>query len=238
MANILATGIAHAPQLAAFDEMVKQRLEGIDLTPLLMYIIDTTDVDALPFLAEQFHVMGIEGWTLAVTEQDKRTLIKKAIELHRFKGTPWAVKNALSAVGFGDVTIVEGIGFDYNGQVDYDGSNTYSGGNWATFRIKIELPNDRPMTAAELANMLALIFEYKNVRSHLVDISFVVSLQDEVVGDDVLDFLVGDTVSDTLTSGINYAGSSSYNGTYFFNQANDPGTITIEIGGFSNTYPF
>lgn len=40
---------------------------------------------ALEMLGWQFH---IEGWELAQTDEEKRTLIKKAIELHRYKVHP------------------------------------------------------------------------------------------------------------------------------------------------------
>jgi len=72
------------------------RLGTLDLTPLLVYIIDHVDSSALPHLAWQFH---IEGWELARTEQEKRNLIKKAIELHRYKGTLLGIKTACQLAG-------------------------------------------------------------------------------------------------------------------------------------------
>ena len=72
------------------------RLGTLDLTPLLVYIIDHVDSSALPHLAWQFH---IEGWELAQTEQEKRNLIKRAIELHRYKGTLFGIKTACTLAG-------------------------------------------------------------------------------------------------------------------------------------------
>jgi len=183
--------------------------------------------------------MGLEGWALTVTEADKRALIKKAIELHRYKGTPWAIRNAVRAVGFGECEIIEGVGLDYNGQSTYNGANNYNGGNWATFRVKVEIPNNRPVTLSEFNALRTMILEYKNARSHLVDISLVVYLQTEHdLPEDQLDFLVGDSVSDTITTGLNYNGAGTYNGAYQFDQANDPGTITIFTGGFATIENF
>ncbi len=239
MANILATGISFAPHLAAFDATVKQRIEGIDLTPLLMYIIDSTHVDALPYLAEQFHVMGIEGWELTQTEQERRDLIKRAIELHRYKGTPWAIKNAITSVGFTDPQVIEGVGFDYNGERTFNGTVNYAGGEWAVFRVKLELPEGRSLSAIEIERVRKLIFEYKNVRSHLADLTIVVSLQQtETLADDELSLLVGDSPTETLTYGLNYDGAGVYNSGYSFDQSNDPATITIEQGGFATTENF
>lgn len=239
MGNILATGISFAPHLVAFDETAKQRLEGIDLTPLLMYVIDTTHVDALPYLAEQFDVLGLEGWALAVTEADKRALIKRAIELHRYKGTPWAIRKAVRSVGFGECEIIEGVGLDYNGQYQYSGAVEYEGGNWATFRVIIEIPNTRPVTTDEFGRLRSIVLAYRNIRSHLVDISLRIHLTTEHdLPEDQLDFLAGDAQTDTLTTGANYDGANGYAGAQNYDQSNDPGTITIEIGGFATTENF
>lgn len=239
MANTVATGISFAPHLTAFDEAARQRLEGIDLTPLLMYVVDTTHVEALPYLAEQFDVLGLEGWALANTEADRRALIKQAIELHRHKGTVWAIRNAVRAVGFGECDITEGVGVDYNGEYLYSGTIDYEGGNWATFRVIVEIPNTRPVTLAEFARLRAIIEAYKNIRSHLVDVSLRVHLVTEhTLPEDQLDFLAGDAQTDTLTTGANYDGVSGYAGAYNYDQSNDPGTITIEIGGFAVTENF
>lgn len=94
----------------AFAELVETRFSALDLTVLLVYIIDHVHASALPHLAWQFHIMGYEGWTLAETETQKRTLLKQALNLHRFKGTPWAIETALASVGLLG-TVVEW--FDY-----------------------------------------------------------------------------------------------------------------------------
>jgi phage tail P2-like protein len=54
--------------------------------------------------------LGYKGWKLANTEDDKRSLIKKAIELHRYKGTVWAVKEAMKSIGFTDAVLIEHTG--------------------------------------------------------------------------------------------------------------------------------
>ena len=129
---------------------LSDRLGTLDLTPLLIYIIDDVDSSALPYLAHQFH---IEGWELAQTEQEKRNLIKRAIELHRYKGTKWSVINALSAAGY-EVDLKEW--FEYNG-------DPYK------FRVLVKSviqDEDRYRKLTELIN------EYKNVRSWLDAIGF------------------------------------------------------------------
>jgi phage tail P2-like protein len=79
----------------------------VDLTKLLVNLVDNVDASALPHLAEQFNVYGRSQWQLATTEAAKRSLIKQAIPLHRRKGTPWAVKQAILALGFAEVDLIE-----------------------------------------------------------------------------------------------------------------------------------
>jgi len=67
-----------------------------DLSKLLVYLIDQVEESALPFLAWQFH---IEGYEKAQTIQEKRNLIKSAIELHRYKGTLFGIKTACTLAG-------------------------------------------------------------------------------------------------------------------------------------------
>lgn len=65
----------------------------LNLGPLAVYLIDTVPADALDLLLEQF---AVQDFVLAgASDTDKRELLKRAIELHRFKGTPWAVQNVL-----------------------------------------------------------------------------------------------------------------------------------------------
>ncbi|HAT1684425.1 TPA: phage tail protein I [Klebsiella oxytoca] len=84
------------------------RLQDIDLTPLLVYLVDLTEPTALPWLADQFALTGDNGWSLAESEDARRALIKNAIELHRYKGTPWSVRQVIRNLGFGEVELREG----------------------------------------------------------------------------------------------------------------------------------
>ncbi|MEM1590181.1 MAG: phage tail protein I [Candidatus Bathyarchaeia archaeon] len=113
---------------------------------LLIYPrIDSLSGEVLDLLAWQFH---IEGWELAETEGEKRALIKKAIELHRYKGTPWAVINALKACGY-ESYMKEW--FEYDGQP-------------YLFKVYVRRPIQDNQTYQKL---IAAVYEYKNARSWL-----------------------------------------------------------------------
>lgn len=177
MSNILATSIATKEHLAAFDEMIAERFSIIEIEKLLVYLIDNCDAGLLPFLGKQFDVMGLKGWQLTTTDEQRRSLIKNAITLRRYEGTPWAVKEAVKSLGFFNAIIeegVEGIGaLTYDGAENYDGSNTYGSSFWANFRVVIDLGEDRGLDADIQELLTALINQWKNVRSLLLDISFI-----------------------------------------------------------------
>ena len=121
-----------------------------DLSKLLVYLIDQVEESALNFLAWQFH---IEGYDQAQTVQEKRNLIKSAIELHRYKGTPYAIKKVFQVLGL-DASLQEW--FDYNG-------DPYK------FKVLVKSIIQDEDTYRRLTE---LINEYKNVRSWLDAISF------------------------------------------------------------------
>ena len=78
--------------LKIFDEICEERFKDLDLECVLISIIDNVPVDALPHLAEQYHITGNEGWLQALSETEKRNLIKSAIKMHRYKGTKFAIE--------------------------------------------------------------------------------------------------------------------------------------------------
>ncbi|HSA05864.1 MAG TPA: phage tail protein I [Candidatus Gastranaerophilales bacterium] len=131
----------------AFDELLS-RFNSLDTNKLLVYLVDTVDASALPHLAEQFHILGNEGWLFASAEQEKRELIKNAIELHRYKGTKYALRKVLEILNL-------------NGKIrewfEYQG-NPYR------FMVSIDLKN-RGFNSVTEKQLLDLIEETKNVRS-------------------------------------------------------------------------
>lgn len=227
MANILADGVKFAPHIKAFNDLVEQRFADIDRTPLLVYMIDTVPASALPYLAEQFDVLGIKGWKYADTEQKQRDLIKKAIELHRYKGTPWSIKEALKAIGVANCTILEGVlSFVYNGEYLHDGTLSYGWSQWATFRVLIDADAFPNASAAVLAEMRQLIIEYKNERSHLVDISFSLNDTDTLpLSDDYM--LNYGLPTEIIGPGIDYSGAFYHSGEHLHNRELDELTVTI-----------
>ncbi|HGY3718487.1 TPA: phage tail protein I [Citrobacter gillenii] len=147
---LLPPPLASDERFSILANIAAERFAQIDLTTLLVYLVDLVDASALPSLAEQFHVQGLEGWLFATNEQEKRELIKQAIELHKYKGTVWAVRRVLEILSLPG-TISEW--FEYGGKAYF-------------FKVEIELIN-KGMDENLFNNLVDLIHEYKNVRSKL-----------------------------------------------------------------------
>jgi len=181
--NILSDSIASVPHLAAFDAVAQLRMSDIEIENLLVYIIDMVDASALPILARQFDVEGFRGYGLATTDAQRRSIIKQAIELKRYMGTVWAIKQAMIAVGYTDAVLIEGID---TGDVDTD---------WARFKIESDLGDTIGVSGDSQSDLAKLVREYKPTRSYLEGISYRITISD-----------ILDPIDDTLN--INYEAPS------------------------------
>ncbi|PHV00155.1 phage tail protein [Iodobacter sp. BJB302] len=149
MVNATAPVLALDPRFGPLAQL-SERLTSLDLSRVLVNLIDLAEPAVLPFLAEQFHITGFEGWNFAADDEARRALIKSAIELHRYKGTPWAVKQALTTVGLEHFTLIEHP----------------ADAHWAEFDLEISVI-DRPLTEAVDQQITQMIEMYKPQRSHL-----------------------------------------------------------------------
>lgn len=159
--RLIPAGIRDDSTLALNDLI--DRMGTVDLTPLLVYMVDNVTASALPHLAEQFHVTGYEGWLQTTNEQERRALIKSAISKHYYKGTPYAIRQVLEDMGF-SAKIDEW--FNYTGD---------------PYHFKVEVTtNGLEVDEAKAALIEKLIDVYKNVRSVLDLLSFVVGVTSPV----------------------------------------------------------
>lgn len=139
--------------------------------------------NVLPWLAWERHV---DGWEYAITEADQRALIKDSIELHRYKGTPWAVETALARIGYPGSETVEhsqtarawaaGGGEHLDGMNALDGASDLSAPDgyryrfttrhWAEYAIRINLA-EGPWSRTRQREVIRVAREYAPIRSHL-----------------------------------------------------------------------
>ena len=215
MPNILASAISNISHLAAFDELAEERMSTIQLDRLLIYIIDTVDASALPWLAKQFNVLGYRGMRLAQTEAQQRQVIKTAILLKRYAGTPWAVKQALRSIGYPDAILVENAGVGPTG--------------WAQFRIELNV-GDNPISADKLEELVQMIKIYKGTRNHLLDISYTITFIEDGLGitdESNENPSVDDEDAINVGGNFRYDGQGHYDGEH--NYSSDTDVLEIQI---------
>ncbi|AHZ80031.1 MULTISPECIES: phage tail protein [Pseudomonas] len=103
----LPPALAGDERFVWLNELLNENMQGLDLNAMLVYLVDLVQPSVLPILAEQFSMLEEATWPVARSDDDRRALIKTAIELHRYKGTPWAVKQALATIGYPVLELVE-----------------------------------------------------------------------------------------------------------------------------------
>lgn len=159
--RLIPVGIRDDSTLA-LNELI-DRMGTVDITPLLIYMISNVSASALPHLSEQFNVTGYEGWIQATNEAERRALIQTAIAKHYYKGTPYAIRQAIADIG---LTAIVQEWFDYAGD---------------PYHFKIEITtNGIEVDAAKAEIIEKLVAEYKNVRSWLDVITFIIGVTGSV----------------------------------------------------------
>lgn len=175
--------------------MAAERLDDIQAGLVMINLIDTVSAVALPFLAQQLNMLGYKGWKFADTEQRQRDLLKRAIDFHRYSGTPYGVKQALEFAGIvGAIEIQERINIVYDGSWHYNGIVFY-GNHWAYFRVLIDTANLNGLTMADIKGVINV---YKGARNWLLDVAYKQTLSDTVEVSDSLDREITVGLEDTI----------------------------------------
>lgn len=146
----LPPALASDERFTLLCELLQEEMANLDINAMLVYLIEVVPPQVLPHLAEQFHVMGLEGSRYARNAREQRELIKQAIELHRYKGTPWAIEQVLASVMGLSSTVSEW--FEYGGR---------------PYRFRVDVEATRALGQAEHDGIYALVREYKNARSRI-----------------------------------------------------------------------
>lgn len=159
---LLPSAFAHTKTIQVLSQL-SARLNQIDLTTLLVYLIDTVEVSTFPYLAEQLHVAGNEVWEIIPSEENawelkdyiqrQRLVLKIAFIMHRHKGTHWGMEGVLfwlDDLNSSEHTIYEW--FQYNGK---------------PYHFQVHVVFHQGISQAAFNALLAIIEEQKNSRSYL-----------------------------------------------------------------------
>lgn len=147
-------------------ESLLKRLDSLPPFALIM-LIDIAPESALTAFADQFSLFG-DGWEFAHLDDEQRELIKGAIQIHRHKGTPWAIKRTLALLGYGDCELEERFGYyTHDRTISHDRTRHYGyGGHWTYYRLIMQ----KPISKTDAENIRALLADVAPLRCKLASI--------------------------------------------------------------------
>ncbi len=154
----LPPALASDERFSILCGLLQESLGGIDINAMLVYLVDLMKPSILSHLADQFSLMDEVAWLLAESDDAKRNLIKSAAELHRFKGTPWAIREVFRVLGFGEIRIDEGVS-------PAAGSDPV----WSLYRVALL---ERVITNEQAAMLRRLLLTVAPARCRLVALDY------------------------------------------------------------------
>ncbi|QIH08910.1 MULTISPECIES: phage tail protein [unclassified Pseudomonas] len=166
----LPPALAGDERFAMLCGLLDETLEGLDLNAMLVYLVDLVKPALLPNLADQFSLLDEAAWQLAESDEAKRNLVKSAAQLHRYKGTPWAVREVIRLLGFGEVTLQEGMNNRLrDGSITRNGRNVHGDPSaWALYRVVLQ----RAITNDQAALLRRLLLSVAPARCRLVTLDY------------------------------------------------------------------
>ena len=135
------------------------------IAPVSLGVDALTSIDLLTDVDNLIESGGLVS-EQPLTEAAERALLMSAIPLHRFRGTPWAIKQALASLGWTEVTLLEG-------QSSWGGDAYPSNQGWAAFRVMINLAAGQDVPSGAASTAAAAVNFFKPARAWMDLIWFV-----------------------------------------------------------------
>lgn len=127
----------------------------LDPTPV-SWLADANRCPA-PFLPWLAWERSVDGWNEAIAEGPRRELIRRAIDIHKHKGTAGAVRQALGALG---------VSVEFKEWQDLPGAAPFTFGLTAWVNENHDPHDTTLLTPALYARLKRMVDEVKNERSH------------------------------------------------------------------------
>lgn len=162
-------------------EQLLMRLTMLSRQSTIPLLVDITHESALDHLADQLSLDG-DGWEMANTVEAKRALLKEAIQLHRKKGTRFAVKRTLATLGYVDAEIHERVDFfTHNSSEQHNATRTYQrAGSWTHYRLQMA----QTITRREATLIRRTLDDVSPRRCLLIGIDYPENLHNAVISHD------------------------------------------------------
>jgi len=199
----------NASELERALEQVTARLGEVSVPLRSLWNPQTCPAEILPWLAWS---LSVDEWDSSWPEATKREVIARAAELHRRKGTVWAVREALRSAGYADAEIEEGLPrLLHDGTQTYGGEEIYgAGARWALFKVVADLGEDLSLTTTDIERLVRLIERYKPASRHLREIAYRATLADDVPVTDAVATVVMPAYEEVRPAGLRYDGSIAH----------------------------
>lgn len=139
-----------------FDEAFS-RVESVPTPARTTINPDTAPAQILPWMA---WAQSVDNWGIDWSEEQKRAVIKAAYSVHRQKGTVYALRTALAALGY-DLIVQEWY-------------QQIPAGDPYTFDVILTIAGNE-IDSETFTKLLAVIEANKNLRSHLSKVKLIVS---------------------------------------------------------------
>lgn len=133
------------------------RASSLPLPARNLWDPDTCPIELLPWLAWAF---SLDDWDVTWTEAQQRAAVKASYGVHRHKGTIGSVKDALNALGL-EVQVQEWF-------------NQMPAGAPYTYKLLLEV-NQYGVSLADLNNVMKVVENAKNLRSHMTTLDLTVA---------------------------------------------------------------
>jgi phage tail P2-like protein len=168
--TLLPPALARDLSIRVLEDIIR-RLSKIDIRPILVYDFAHVEASALDSLAEQFSLTDGDGWDLVESDDARRAMLQNAIELHRYKGTPWAIRELVRRLGFGEIEIIENIGrLNYDGRRQYNGYMVHGDPDaWPIYRVILL---DRALTNEQAERLARALASWAPLRCHLASLEY------------------------------------------------------------------
>ncbi|MEH6834009.1 phage tail protein I [Falsihalocynthiibacter arcticus] len=155
----------------AIEQAMAEPLVGLEAPLRTLWDVDTCPSNILAWLAWSF---SVEVWEHEWSDDTKRSTIRAAMEVHRWKGTLRSVKLALISAGLGDARVVENFGADLvNGVPPYEGWTAEDvRDHWAEYRVYLA----RSITIPQSNQVREILARVAPVRCHLKGLFFTEAL--------------------------------------------------------------
>src|SRR6202171_6584303 len=129
------------------------------IAPAAVGVDALTNVDLIIDIDNLIETGGVVSAD-SLSEAAQREMLKSAVPLHRFRGTPWAVKQALAALGWTQDSLLEG-------QSRWGGTAYPASQGWAVFRVMIGLVNGQAVPSGVVSPAVAAVNFFKPARACL-----------------------------------------------------------------------